>query len=636
MEIREYWRILRAGWWIVALATVIGVAGAYAYTFFTTPQYQACARLFVTTEGGSSVGEAYQNNLFSQERVSSYAGLATSTQVAQRAVDQLQLQGSAAELRSRITATPIEKTVLLDLCATDADPAVAQALTNAVAGQLTQVVQELETSQRGGDPAAGATIVDQGDVPSDPIGMGLFVALGLGGAVGFVVGLALALLRGLVDRSIRDRPRAEDVSGRVVLGGLPVDGTRPTVAVASMATMGEPLRILRTNIRFLGGGSPPRVITITSAASGEGRTSTAIDLSAVLAEAGHTVLLVGGDLRSSTLGTRLGIEQDSGLSTVLSGEHSVEDAIQKDVFDGVSVLPSGPVPPNPSELLGSDRAQELLKELRADYRYVIVDTPPLLEVTDGAILTALSDGTVVLARTGRTTRDKLRRAIKALDGVGGTVLGVVTTFEPSGSTPPRWQLRNLRRLQRNIRCCRKFHCPGHGRSSVGTCPLRRRPAEAGNERLCDLLGEQRIASMSGRWTVRVGVLVTAAVVSISCSQQAPIVLPPGAPTAPVTAAPVTSAPPPPSNFGGTAPGSLISAEPIEDIAADITELGATATRVVYRSTSGVTGEPTDVSGTVVIPGGTAPDGGLAGGVLRPRHDGCPGGVWAVEVRQPSR
>lgn len=432
MEIREYWRILRAGWWIVALATAIGVAGGYAYTFFTTPQYQACARLFVTTEGGSSVGEAYQNNLFSQERVSSYAGLATSTQVAQRAVDQLQLQESAAELRSRITATPIEKTVLLDLCATDADPEVAQALTNAVAGQLTQVVQELETSQRGGNPAAGATIVDQGDVPSAPIGMGLFVTLGLGGAIGFVLGLALALLRGLVDRSIRDRPRAEDVSGRVVLGGLPVDATRPTVPVASMATMGEPLRVLRTNIRFLGGGSPPRVITITSAASGEGRTSTAIDLAAVLAEAGHTVLLVGGDLRSSTLGTRLGIEQNSGLSTVLSGEHSVEDAIQNDVFDGVSVLPAGPVPPNPSELLGSDRAQELLKELRADYRYVIVDTPPLLDVTDGAILTALSDGTVVLARTGRTTREKLRRAIKALDGVGGTVLGVVTTFEPAG------------------------------------------------------------------------------------------------------------------------------------------------------------------------------------------------------------
>ncbi|MFI8565494.1 polysaccharide biosynthesis tyrosine autokinase [Rhodococcus sp. NPDC078407] len=431
MEIREYGRILRAGWWIVALTMVVGMVGGWAYTLITTPQYQACARLFVTTEGGSSVGEAYQNNLFSQERVTSYAGLATSTQVAQRAIDQLQLDISPDELRSRVTATPIDKTVLLDLCATDADPAVAQVLTNAVAGQLTQLVQELETSQRGGSPAAGATIVDQGDVPAAPIGMGLTTVLGLGAAIGLVVGLALALLRGLLDRSVRDRTRAEEISGRSVLGGLPVDATRSTSAVASMIKMGEPLRALRTNIRFLGGGVPPRVITITSPSAAEGRTSTAIDLAAILAEAGHAVLLVGGDLRNAALGTRLGIDQSIGLSTVLSGEHRIDEAIQRDVFDGVSVLPSGPVPPNPSELLGSDRAHEVLEQLRGDYRYVIVDTPPLLEVTDGAILTALSDGTLVLARTGRTTREKLRRAIKVLDGVSGTVLGVVTTFEPS-------------------------------------------------------------------------------------------------------------------------------------------------------------------------------------------------------------
>ncbi|WP_082521216.1 polysaccharide biosynthesis tyrosine autokinase [Rhodococcus sp. Leaf278] len=431
MEIREYGRILRAGWWIVALAMVVGIVGGWAYTFVTTPQYQACARLFVTTEGGSSVGEAYQNNLFSQERVTSYAGLATSTQVAQRAINQLQLDMSPDELRSRVTATPIDKTVLLDLCATDADPAVAQVLTNAVAGQLTQLVQELETSQRGGSPAAGATIVDQGDVPAAPIGMGLTTVLGLGAAIGLVVGLALALLRGLLDRSVRDRSRAEEISGRTVLGGLPVDATRPKAAVASMIKMGEPLRALRTNIRFLGGGAPPRVITVTSPSAAEGRTSTAIDLAAILAEAGHRVLLVGGDLRSAALGTRLAMEQHSGLSTVLSGEHGIEDAVVHDVFDGVSVLPSGPVPPNPSELLGSDRAHDVLEQLRGDYRYVIIDTPPLLDVTDGAILTALADGTLVLARTGRTTREKLRRAIKVLDGVSGTVLGVVTTFEPS-------------------------------------------------------------------------------------------------------------------------------------------------------------------------------------------------------------
>lgn len=115
--------------------------------------------------------------------------------------------------------------------------------------------------------------------------------------------------------------------------------------------------------------------------------------------------------------------------------------------------------------------------------------------------------------------------------------------------------------------------------------------------------------MPGRFAAQVGVVLTAAAVLVSCSQQPSVVLPPNAPTAPVTAEAPASEPPPPSNVGGTAAGSLISAEPIEDIATDITELGATATRVVYRSTSGVTGSPTEVSGTVIVPAGTAPEGG---------------------------
>ncbi|MCZ4518066.1 lipase [Rhodococcus ruber] len=115
--------------------------------------------------------------------------------------------------------------------------------------------------------------------------------------------------------------------------------------------------------------------------------------------------------------------------------------------------------------------------------------------------------------------------------------------------------------------------------------------------------------MAGRFAAKVGVVLTVAAVLVSCSQEAPVVISPDAPTAPVTASATASEPPPPSNFGGTAPGSLISAEPIDDIAVDITELGASATRVVYRSTSGVTGQPTEVSGTVIVPAGIAPQGG---------------------------
>ncbi|MDQ2635341.1 MAG: Wzz/FepE/Etk N-terminal domain-containing protein, partial [Actinomycetota bacterium] len=141
----EYLRIFRRYWWLIVALTIVGGAGGYAATLLLTPEYQSTARLFVATQNGSSVTEAYQNNLFSQERVYSYADLASSEQVAARAVDQLKAPISPGELRSKVTALPGEKTVLLDVSVTDADPAQAQTYTNAVADQLVGLVSELET-----------------------------------------------------------------------------------------------------------------------------------------------------------------------------------------------------------------------------------------------------------------------------------------------------------------------------------------------------------------------------------------------------------------------------------------------------------------------------------------------------------
>jgi capsular polysaccharide biosynthesis protein len=123
LAIGDYLRIFRRLWWVVLLATLIGVAVGYATSLFSTPQYSSTTRLFVTTQSGTSVGDAYQNNLFSQERVFSYAGLATSDQVAARAIDQLKAPLTVDELRAKITAVPLPQTVLLDVTATDPDPA---------------------------------------------------------------------------------------------------------------------------------------------------------------------------------------------------------------------------------------------------------------------------------------------------------------------------------------------------------------------------------------------------------------------------------------------------------------------------------------------------------------------------------
>ena len=172
------------------------------------------------------------------------------------------------------------------------------------------------------------------------------------------------------------------------------------------------------------------MIVITSALPSEGKTTTAINVALALAEAGHTVVLVDGDLRRPRISTYLGTLPEVGLSTVLSGQAAVDDVLQPSAFDNLTVVGSGPLPPNPSELLGSTAAKRVIDELRSRFAYVIIDASPLLPVTDPAVLTAVSDGALVIARYGKT-REQLSRAIESLNGAGARVLGGIITMTPS-------------------------------------------------------------------------------------------------------------------------------------------------------------------------------------------------------------
>lgn len=441
----DYLRIFRRYWWLIVALTIVGAGAGYAYTLFQTPEYQSTARLFVATQHGTSVTEAYQNNLFSQERVFSYADLATSEQVAARAVDQLKAPISPEELRSKISARPGEKTVLLDLSVTDSNPADAQTYANAVADQLVGLVSELETSRRGGSPAAGVVVVDEASYPTKAIGFGLLTLIGLGAAAGLVIGIIAAVLWGVFDKRLRGRESVEGTIGTNLLGALPSDGERSSAAVVDLDGNGlyaERVREMRTNLRFAvpsGSGAPARRIAVTSPSSGDGRTTTAIDLAAALAESGRSVILVDGDLRNPVVADRLGLDEQRrarahsrGVSTVLLGEHALPEAVIGEIPVGahaIALLPAGPKAPRPGELWATDRATALFDELGRNFDYVVVDTPPLETYADGANAGALCDGAVLLARIGRTTSAGLRRAIQSLQTANVHLIGTVATFD---------------------------------------------------------------------------------------------------------------------------------------------------------------------------------------------------------------
>jgi receptor protein-tyrosine kinase len=455
--------------WVLILAfTVLGVALGFATTFGVVnkhlPQmfshdYQSNATLFVATQNGTSVSEAYQNNLFSTERVVSYAGLATSQQVAARAVDQLKAPISADELRSKITAVPIDKTVLLRVGVTDPDPDQAQVYANAVAYQLVQVVSELETSRRGGTPAAGAIVVDEADFPTTSLGWALWKRLVLGGAAGLILGIIIAILVGIADKRVRSRDTVESSTDALVLGGLPGDARRRAGGAVDLGDDGlyaERLRELRTNLRFtvLPDGKNPRIIAITSPGAEEGRTTTAIDLAAALAESGRSVVLVDGDLRNSAIADRLELPATAsqrGLSTVLAGHERVSDVVVPEVSVGgghaIAVLPAGPSAPRPGELWATDRAASLFEELTRNFDFVVIDTPPVGTYADAVVVGSLADGAILLAKIRQTTSAAIRRAIQALASGNVSLIGTVVTFEPTTGPAMRRHRKQVTRDQ---------------------------------------------------------------------------------------------------------------------------------------------------------------------------------------------
>jgi succinoglycan biosynthesis transport protein ExoP len=187
----------------------------------------------------------------------------------------------------------------------------------------------------------------------------------------------------------------------------------------------EAFRHLRTNLQFLELADRPKAIVVTSSVPGEGKTTTAINLAITLADAGSAVALVDADLRRPSIADCMGLDGQVGLTTVLIGRATLDDAVQHWGNDALHILPSGLIPPNPSELLGSQPMAELLDALSSRYDFVPFDTPPLLPVTDAAILAKITGGALVVAAAESLHRQQLSAGLGSLKAVGARVLGVV-------------------------------------------------------------------------------------------------------------------------------------------------------------------------------------------------------------------
>ena len=409
--------------------------GAIAVTLLTTPLYQANTRLFVSTNSGATLAETYQGNRFSQERVASYAELLMGQTLAQNTIDKLGLTMKADELRERVNATAKIDTVLINVAVLDESPVRARDIANTLSDEFVQMVRELETPEDGSPPDSRVVVEQRASIPESPVVPKTQRNLAIGLAVGLLLGIGLAVVRDVLDNTVKARNALEELTGAGVVGSIPLDKERRKQAAIAFendnTAIAEAFRKLRTNLQFLAVDNPPRTIVVTSSMPHEGKSTTAINIALALAEAEHNVVLVDGDMRRPTLAKYLDLVGQVGFSTVLSGGASLSESLQKTRFPGLTVLTSGSIPPNPSELLGSQAARNLLSELRAEFDYVVVDSTPLLAVTDAAILAAGSDGVLLIARFGQTKREQLTHAVGTLESVGAPLLGAVFTMVPT-------------------------------------------------------------------------------------------------------------------------------------------------------------------------------------------------------------
>ena len=434
VELKDYWLTVRRRWRVIVLTVAVCVAAAAAYTWQATPMYSSTASIFISTSP-SDTADAYQGNLFATQRVASYAELVTKRKLAERVSDDLGGEPSPAELQSAVSTSVNPDTVLLDITATDPDPAQARDIAQAYAQALSDEVANLETPQGRTNALVQASIVDNAQVSDSPVSPQPVRNLGLALVLGLLLGVGLAVVRELLDTTLKSTEDVSAVTSAPILGRINVDSSavrRPPAEVLASATpWSESFRVLRTNMQYVEVDHDQKVFVVSSSLPSEGKSTTAVNLAVTLALANQRVALIECDLRRPLIADRLGLDGGVGTTSVLIGKVHLRDALQKYADTDLWVLASGPIPPNPSELLQSNAMEKLLGQLRDEFDIVILDAPPLLPVTDAALLAAQADGALVVIRHGKTTRDQLTHAIDRLEAVDAKAVGVVVNLAPA-------------------------------------------------------------------------------------------------------------------------------------------------------------------------------------------------------------
>lgn len=435
MDLRDYVRVLSKRWMLIVLIALVGVGAGATVSMLTAPLYRASTLVFVSVQSSGAVNELAQGNNFTQGQVKSYAEAVSTPRVLDEVIESLGLTETADQLALSVDASAPLDTVNIEIAVTRRSPADAAAIANAVTASFRDVISEITRPANGDASPVRISVLRSATEPTRPVSPNTPLNVAFGFLAGLVIGLGVALLIEVLDTRIRGERDVRALTDAAILGGIAFDKEtvrRPLVVQAEPASArAEAFRSLRTNLQFLDVEGGPRSFVVTSALPEEGKTTTAANLAITIAQSGARVVVVDADLRRPRLAEQLGLEGAVGLSDVLIGRVPLADALQQWGRVPLHVLPAGALPPNPSELLGSHAMAMVVRSLESQFDAVLFDAPPLLPVTDGAVLAKQTRGALLLVAAGRTRRDEFVGAIRAIENVDARLSGVVITMVPT-------------------------------------------------------------------------------------------------------------------------------------------------------------------------------------------------------------
>ena len=425
-------RALKKWWWVLVALTVGGAALGGAASLLMTPEYSATSQIFVSFDApaGSGSAELVQANNFAIQKVYSYVEVANSPRVLDAVIDELKLDEDAESLALKVSVTVPTNSAVMHITALAPSPEDAAVLSTTVVDAFTATVLELETPSSGGTPPLrieSLAVAVPAETPTTP---NVIVNIAIGTLAGFAIGLIWIAIAAMSDRRIYNAADVTaDLENLRMLGTVPLSNGAESLLTVIEKPLSEVSESYRTVAATLGHtpGAKLRVVAVAAATPRDSSSALTSNLALTFREFGVNVAVIDANLRSGTISTVLGLT-GPGLAECLTGAVNAAEIIQS--VNGVAILPAGATTDSPAELIAGTRFDEVVKVLSGLYDMVLIDSAPVLPLSDTLFAAASATATVLAVSSGGVTAAQLRAAQASLAGVDANVVGVVLLDAP--------------------------------------------------------------------------------------------------------------------------------------------------------------------------------------------------------------